>query len=163
MGTLPCLVFVIPVGLFGGWVEERFKERHIRSGRIPRDSTREDGHFPTLLFWIPLVFLACLLSGPVGASINLAIPGMHELSKANVTRVSAIGGALVSPIWIIVALVTYGVSEATLQLICEILDGFAYKTEPEILPYLSGQFEALLWLFSPVRRKVMSTSISASV
>ena len=163
LGTLPCLFFVIPLGYLEAWMDERFKQRNIRSGRISCDSTRDDGHFPILPLWIPLVFLACLLSGPTGASLDLAIPGMHELSKANVTKMSAIGGIIVAPVWIPVALLTYGVSQKTFQLICEILQGFAESEEVVMLPYLWRQGEALIWLFTPVRSQILSGSISTSV
>jgi len=146
--TLPCLVFVIALRVLGDWMEKWFKERNIRSGRVSHDTDRENGHFPVLLLWIPLVFLPCLFSGLIG----IRTIGIDELSKADVAKMSAIGGVIVAPGWIIVSLLTYGVLETVYIFLCELsasqeLEG---KGEPEMLSYLWRQGEALVWLLLPV-------------
>jgi len=164
-GTALGLLCIVPLGRLGEMVDKRYKQRHIRSGRISRHSTRTDGHFPVLLFiWIPLVFLVCLLSGPISASFNWVMVGVaRELSKADITRMSAIGAVFVAPGWTPIALVIYGVAETIYQFFSEILEGHAGQGEPDMLPYLWRQGEALIWLFRPIPRKISSRSLSTNV
>jgi len=144
-------------------MEKRYKERNIRSGRIPPYSSREDGHFPVLLLWVPLVFVACLLSGPTGASVNLTVPGLHDVSKADVTVMSAIGGIIVAPGGILVTLLTYGVLEPIYQFLWDVALETEERGEPEMLPYLWRQGEAFVWLLWPVPRQSSSGSVAICV
>jgi len=162
-GTLIAIFFVMPVAFLGDWMEKRFKERYRRSGRIPRDSTREDGHFPVLLLWIPLVFLACFLAGPFGDTVSSAIPGVGGLSSVDLTIMSAIGGVFVAPVWMVVTPLTCGVLESIYHFLYEVLQGCARKKEPTIAPYLWRQSEAFVWLLTPAPRQTLSgTGIGAT-
>ena len=81
-------------------------------------------------------------------SVGSAIPGVRGLSKGDATKMSAIGGALVTPGWIIIVLLTCGFFEAIHTYIYEILKARA-EQGPRIFPFLWRQVEALIWLFTP--------------
>ena len=148
-----CLGFLLlyPYFRLSEEMEKKYKERLIRSGRISRHSTRKDGHFAILLLTIPVVYFLCFLSGPVSTSFGWVRMGsVREISRVDVARISAIGALCIAPVWVPVVLLVYGIFEKIYQFVCEVLDGRAEREEPDTLPYLWRQGEALVWLFRPV-------------
>ena len=143
--------FVFPWGGFCSWVDKRFRKRYIHTGRIPSNSTREDGHFPILLLWIPYFYIDCILAGAIGYSVQSEV---RSITRREAVQMAAIGGPFVAIFWVIIPLVILGLLQVAYQTLKEIAQGFPEKDDPSILPSLYLEAEALVWLLTPLKKSV---------
>ena len=139
-------------------VDDRFRERCIRAGRIASSSTRKDGHFPVLLMWVPFVYSICLLAGVLG--FNFKTSEVDRLSRAEVMQIVAIGAAFAVPFCVLIPPVVLGLLQVGYRTLKEIASGYPEKDDPPLLPYLYRQAEALLWLLTP--RKSLPSDLTSS-
>ena len=151
-----------PLGwLFGMFLERldnRAREWHVRSGRIPANSTRSDGHFPVILLWIPFFYPSCIVASAIGT--DFAVSGVKILAKADVNRMCAIGAAIAVPIFVLFVSVYLTVSAALHDFVLGVIQGFPEKEPPIItFDYLYRQVEALVWLLSPKKTSPTRTDI----
>ena len=140
-------------------MDDRYKARHILSGRLPATSTRKDGHFPVLILSIPFFYVICVITGAY-AKIPSGGAGQQPPSRSRLTQMCAVGGVFAAPFSTFAIPITVAVLEIIFKFNIEVIQGHPDQTEPLVSPYLARQFEALVWLFSS--RKSLQASLTAN-
>ena len=145
LAAATCVPLIFPFCIISTRLEDRYKGRYRLSGRVAPNSLRNDGHFPVLLLWIPLVYLICVLTGVYAYSLS----GAHtHPSRAHLTQMGATAGLIVAPLCTLgIPLFVAGV-EIIYDLNEEVMQGHPNKLEPALIAYLGRQAEAFVWLFT---------------
>ena len=141
-------------------VDEHFRERCIRAGRIASNSTRKNGHFPVVLMWIPFVYIDCLLAGTIGFGFRSEA---GFLLRREVMQMVAIGSIFVAIFCVLIPPAIVGLLQVVYQTLKEIAYGFPEKDDPSILPYLHRQAEAFMWLLTPRKKNSPSETVPTKV
>jgi len=148
--------FIVIVFLAGIMVElcrtldARFAAYYRSTGKLSFDIDRRDGHFPVLIFWIPFIFFFdCLVANLVGSRWQ------SQLTTGQVGQMAAIGGLIVTPVVLIVGILSWIVLERLFNL--EKAKARGYTPPSEAILFIKRQWEALGWLIS-IRRHTYTTA-----
>jgi len=150
LASLTLLAPLVPIILLCAMVDAKYRDHYRSTGVVSKDSNRQSGHFPVLIFSVPILFIICVLSTPLGTIIKKG--SNQSITKLEATRIAAVGGAVVAPLLPFICILPLIVTRSASVFARDLAHGYPGKPS-KALSFLERQWEALCWLVSARSRR----------